>query len=430
VLVLLGAHLFGSMKEPSAVPGTPALLAVLAGAGGTLTAAGLLLHFTVGLHNYIHWTIEFAAQRRLPGLEEMIGVYREPALLWMLPCVAIALLLLRSPTGRGGAEGGQSSSEAPEEHTAGAKAPTHFFALTARLKSCPVTKLSFSASHKGIWARVLALGLLAAPFLWTLASLLVYDDADERGDSLLVLWPLLLILSAALTVINLRRGLSLRALLPAILLAAINGTLMSQQLWGSTYAIWPLLILLVAEMIVFLDQDERPGGAPRRLAVAPVMAAVVSAALLLCGGFYTASEERLSYAQFPEGPLVHATAPRLAGMATTGPYLPEFEELLRFAAANIPASDGLILIPGEDPFYFATGRNPQFPVLLFDPATDPYSPGEIVEQARAHRIRWLIVKRELQIKADPTPQREAVMKALLGEFAPYRQLRGYDVYRR
>ena len=80
---------------------------------------------------------------------------------------------------------------------------------------------------------------MAAPFLFTLASLFLYDDADERGDSLLALWPLLLILAAAMAIANLfrlRRELSLRAFLPLVLLAAIHGTFMSQQLWGSTYA--------------------------------------------------------------------------------------------------------------------------------------------------------------------------------------------------
>jgi hypothetical protein len=69
-------------------------------------------------------------------------------------------------------------------------------------------------------------------------------------------------------------------------------------------------------------------------------------------------------------------------------------------------------------------------VLLFDPATDPYSPAQLVELVRARNIRWLIVKRELQIKEDVTPQREATMKALLEDFRPYARLKGYDVYRR
>jgi len=463
-----------AVSRMGGIDGASTLLAVLGGAAGTLLAAAALLHFTVGVGNYVYWTIGFAAQRRLPGLHDMMGVYLDPALLWTLPCVIAALLLLRS------------------------------------------------SLAKARWARIVALILLAAPFLFVLCALFLYDDADERGDSLLALWPLLLILSAAVVLFNLFRhwrGLSLRVLLPVVLLATINGTLLSQQLWGSTYAIWPQLILLIAELIAFLSArsgaeaqvpfdgfmrglkppppsgeslsagakapvyfrlfsarlkscpdtkpwfisdresssaanethadflpfaarlksraDTKPsnalGGtsffaAGSRLAL--VMAGVVSATLLICGGFYTASEERLSYVQLPEEAARHSALPQLAGMAVPGPYLPDVEELLAFAAANIPASDGLILLPGEDPFYFVTGRVPQFPVLLFDPAADPYSPAEVVEQARLHQIRWLVVKRELQIKEDPTPQREATLTALLGDFTLSAQLRGYDIYLR
>jgi hypothetical protein len=280
------------------------------------------------------------------------------------------------------------------------------------------------------WARLLALALLAAPFLVTLAGLFLSNDADDRAGSLLALWPLVLILSAALTLFYLVRGPIDRALVPAALLAAIHGTLLSQQLWGSTYAIWPLLVLLVAEMIAFLATVTPPFATPAGWDFAPPLAAAISATLLVCGGLYTASEDRLSFIDLPEVPVAHSTLPQLRGMATPGPYLPDFEELLRFAAANIPVSDGLILLPGEDPFYFSTGRVPQFPVLLFDPATDPYSLAELVELARARNIRWLIVKRELQIKADVTPQREATMKALLADFKPYARLTAYDVYRR
>jgi len=316
----------------------------------------------------------------------MLAVYLQPSLVWMLPCVAAALLLMR-------------------------------FRSQAR------------------WTYLEALGLLAAPFLWTVASLFLFDDADERGDALLLVWPLLLILSAALTLFQLWRKPGLRMLLPALVLVAINGTLLSQQLWGSTHAIWPLLILLIAELIAFLGTLTQKSTGPsdrefRGLPVAPVLAGVIATVLLVCGGFYTASEERLSYVQLPDGPAIHATLPQLAGMATPGPYLPEFEELLRFAAAKIPLSDGVVLLPGEDPFYFATGRVPQFPVLLFDPTTDPYSPEQTVALARARNIRWLVVKRQLQIREDPMPQRQVTLDMFLQDFTLDTQLHGYDVYRR
>jgi hypothetical protein len=379
VLLLMIARL-ARRKTGCATPG-----AILSGAATTLITAGLLLHFTVGLGNYLHWTIQFASQRRLPGFQLMLDIYAEPSLLWWLPCVTAALVLFQS---------------------------------------------RFS---QALWVRLAALGLLAAPFLWTLTSLFFSSDADDRAVDLLSLWPLLLVLSSALTLWNLRRGLSLRTLLPVLLLVTINGTLLSQQLWGSTYAIWPLLVLLIAEMIVFLASIKPRGAAVkatrRNQFVAPALAAIISATLIICGGLYMASEERLSYAGL-EGSVVHSSVPALRGMSVPGSYLPDFEELLRFAAREIPASDGLILTPGEDPFYFATGRIPQFPVLLFDNATDPISPLQLVEEVRRRNIRWLIIKRNLQLKEDPTPQREAALEALQQVFLPYRKLGSYDIYRR
>jgi len=375
--VLLAVGLVRRTKAaPAAGPGVAALLAVLGGAGAAVVAGVLLLQFTVGLGNYLHWTIQFAAQRRMPGLADMVGVYREPGLLWMLPCVAVALLPMRSRLG------------------------------------------------KAWWARVVGLALLAAPFVWTLLTLFLYDDADERGDSLLALWPLLLILSAALTAFNLWRGLSLRAVAPVLVLVAINGTLMSQQLWGSTYAIWPLLVLLIAEMIGFLAEGN--AGEVEVL----VLGGVIAVALLVCGGFYTAGEGRLAYLQLPEGPVAHATLPELKGLSAPGPYVPEFEELLRYTAAQIPFNDGVMLIPGEEPFYFATGRAAVFPVQLFDHTTDPYSPGDAADVARARDVRWVVVKTDLQMKEDVTPDREALLKTLLSDFTLASRLRGYDVYRR
>ncbi len=378
----------------------PFLLTFLAGASAGLLVAILALHWTAGLGNYIHWTIEYAGQRRLPALSLMLGVYSDPTLLWTLPCIAIALLLLRlkEPTG------------------------------------VPHPSRSFIARRVGSesrWPQFAAFALFAAPFLFTLSSLLLYDDADERGDALLALWPLLLLLVAALALANLfalRRRPSLRLFLPLLLLAAIHGTFLSQQLWGSTYGIWPLLILLLAELLSFLGPLAARANVYRWFT--PALAAIISITLLVCGGFYTASEERLNYANLPDGPPAHSAFPALTGLSTPGPYLPEIDELLRYAQANIPFDAGIVLIPGEEPFYFATGRTPRFPVPFFDPTIDPYSPAEIATLVRTRNIRWLIVKTDVQTKEDPTPDRAELMQLLIREFTPAAHLRGYDVYRR
>ncbi len=386
---------------------SPSLVAFLAGACLVLVAAVLAIQSTAGLGNYFHWTIQYAGQRRLPALSLMLGVYSDPTLAWTLPCIAAALILL----------------------------------WLNQQTRVPHPSRSFIARRVGSrWPRIAVFALLAAPFLFALSSLLRYDDPDERGDALLALWPLLLVLAAALALKNLfalprrgeGRGPSLRAFLPLILLAAIHGTFLSQQLWGSTYGIWPLLILLIAELLAFLAEF-LPRAADSRLFASvfvPALAAVIALTLSVCGAFYTASEERLSYANLPDGPAAHSAFPALQGLATPGPYVPEIDELLRYAQANIPFNDGIVLIPGEEPFYFATGRTPQFPVPFFDPTIDPYSPHEIADLVRAHNIRWLIVKTNVQTKEDPTPDRAQLMQQLMQEFTPAAHLRGYDVYRR
>jgi hypothetical protein len=357
-------------------------LCLLAGAASTLATALLTLHFTVGLHNYLYWTITFAARRRLPGLGLLLDTFRQLALLWTLPAALAGLLLLR-----------RKHSGAP-----------------------------FMAQRDmgGILRRWAAFLLLVAPFLWTIASLALTSDPDDRADQLLSLWPHLLLLAAMLALWNLltlRTNPSLSPLFPIILLATIEGTFLSQQLWGSTYAIWPLLIILIAAMLQQIPALARP------------LAVVIAATFLLCGGLYATSHERLSYIHL-DGPEARATLLQLRGLTTPGPWVPSFEELVRFTNAEIPASDGILLLPGEVPFYFVTRRTPQFPVLLFDPATNPYTPAQVLDLARARNIRWLIVTRNLQIATIAEPDLPEVIHTLQQDFVPYRTLANYDIYRR
>jgi hypothetical protein len=372
LIVLAAVVVLAILRRLRRIPIAPQLWFVAA-AASSLAAALLAIHATAGLHNYLYWTIDFAAQRRLPGLRLILDTYRQTSLLWTIPAAIIAIALLRSD------------------------------------------KLSTKR-----WTHPIALLLLAAPFLWTIAALALTNDPDDRADQLLSLWPHLLLLAATLAIANLRRlraAPALNTLLPIILLATIEGAFLSQQLWGSTYALWPLLLLLIASLLMQVPT------------IARSLAAIVAATLLLCGGLYAVSHERLSYAHL-DGPEAHATLPGLQGLTTPGPWIPDFEQLIRFTNTEIPANDGILLLPGEVPFYFATGRTPQFPVLLFDPATNPYTPQQVLDLARARNIRWLIVTRNLQIAVIAEPDLPEVIRTLQQDFVPYRTLANYDIYRR
>ena len=351
---------------------------ILAGMAAGIAVAMLLLHFTVGLRNYWHWTIQFAASRRLPRVSEMFAPYRNPLLLLWLAAFAAGALLLRRNL-RGG-----------------------------RIFS---------------W---LGVSFLAAPFAWTVVYLLVEDDPAERAERLLALWPFLLIVSFAYALREIRKAPNLARLLPFILIGTVQGAFLSQQLWGSTYAIWPLLTLLLAGILteLFRITGEKSSREIELLAAAAALSMLVS------GGFYVASHERLDYADVSTGELARSTLPALAGLSMRGPWIPQFEELVRYTDREIPPDQGLLMIPGEDIFYYTTGRRPRFPALMFDHTINPYSPEEIVEISRSRNIRWLIVKKNLQRNDDPVEDKGRLLDLLRADFAPVQSLANYDVYRR
>jgi hypothetical protein len=122
--------------------------------------------------------------------------------------------------------------------------------------------------------------------------------------------------------------------------------------------------------------------------------------------------------------------PALKGLSVRGEWIPQFEELLRFSEREIPRQEGLLMIPGEDLFYYSSGRRPRFPVLMFDHTVNPYSPEEILQLSRARDIRWLIVKRELQLQTDPVEHKDRLLELLRQDFQQVESLDNYDVYRK
>jgi hypothetical protein len=350
------------------------LLRVLVAIGFVFATGIVLIRATVGLDNYLQWTVRFAAQRRLPGFADMLGVYQQPSFVWTLPCAGCGLLLICLPIAR------------------------------------------------QLWAKILAFCLLSAPLIGSLVYLFLNDDLDERADNLLALWPMLLLLAAVVALIELRKGITLSRLVPFFVLAAIHGAFLSQQLWGSTYAIWPLLILLIAWMLIAIPDSARQLVLP--------LAGVVCTTFLVCGGLYAIGHERMNYLHIPDEGVSRATLPALRGMADRGPYLADFEELVQFADKEIPVKDGILLLPGEEPFFFATGRVPKFPVQIFDNTTDPYPPSQLMDESRKRNIQWVIVKTRLQSNEDPLPGRGDMLGFVEREFVLYRKLVGYDVYLR
>ncbi len=355
---------------------------VLSGAALGLTVGVSLIQLTAGLKNYWHWTIQFAAARRTPARGEMLGIYADKMILVWIAFIAVGAIFLWLSS-RGSRQRSRS-------------------------------KLLLSAL------------LIAVPFIWPAIYLLREHDSSERADRLLAIWPVLLICSfvVAMTSIKRRRGISL--VLPFIIIAAIHGAFMSQQLWGSTYAIWPLFVILLAIILAELSSLLKTQSSWLTL---PLTSLIVLS-LVISGAFYVRSHERLDYANLDEGELKRSTLPQLKGLTVRGDWIPNFEELVRYTEREIPRDEGILILPGEDPFYYATGRRPQFPVLLFDHTVNPYSAEEILEICRDRNIRWVIIKQDLQNEDDQVEQeKDHLTEAVEQNFKQVESLKNYDIYR-
>lgn len=352
---------------------------LIAGAVVGVAVALLIIEFTVGLENYKYWTITFATARRTPSFGDMLSVYAD----WMLPVwlavFAVGALLLRK----------------------NAAART--------------------------WQTILSLVLMSLPFLWPVIYLFIDTDPSERAERLVNVWPFGMIVSLALTYVFTRRFSGIKAALPFILVSTAHGVFLSQQLWGSTYGIWPLLVILIG--IIFSGSFNLTEDEPRWPAA--TFAAVVSIAMIVAGGFYIHSNERLDYVDFEDGDMAHSQLPQLKGLSMRGSYLPDFEELVAYTDQNIPRDDKILLLPGEDLFYYTTGRRPQFPVLLFDVTNNPYNADQIPDLVRSRDVQWLIIKNDLQIEADQTiDDKDKIFEVLKPEFKHVESLNNYEIYRR
>ena len=113
-------------------------------------------------------------------------------------------------------------------------------------------------SRRNRQVRWLSLVLILVPFVWPVIYLFRDNDASERAERLVNLWPLVLILSIPAMVSIVRRRSVSDLLMPLVVIATVHGAFMSQQLWGSTYALWPLFMILVAFVISALFWGSSP----------------------------------------------------------------------------------------------------------------------------------------------------------------------------
>ena len=364
---------------------------VIAGVAVAAACAIGIVAVVFGIHNYVVWTIRFAAERRLMPMRELLSIYVDPTLWWWVACVMVGLLVSQWSAGvLGSRDGAEARRRGGGDSLA--FAPTHPRAFAPSFS--PLT-------------RAVSIALIVTPFVWSIVRIFITDDPLERQINLLRVWPLVLVCATIVAIIE-------RQIIPLLVVAAVHGAFMSQITWGSTYGIWPLLVILLAFTF-------------RR---APAVVAFVVTAAILAGGIpYMIHNERLAYVKLDGAPH-RSRLPALRGLTVAGEWLPDFEELVAWLDHNVPRDDAILFLPGEDPLYFTTGRRPRFPVLMFDRTINPYDAETIARLADERHVRWVIVKQRLQLNGTPMENLDETVQRIVRGARVAARLHDYVVVER
>ena len=67
---------------------------------------------------------------------------------------------------------------------------------------------------------------------------------------------------------------------------------------------------------------------------------------------------------------------------------------------------------------------------MFDHTVNPYSAEEILAQAKARDIRWLVIKNDIQLQEEPVENKDHLFELLRQDFKHVESLNNYEVFRR
>lgn len=176
---------------------------------------------------------------------------------------------------------------------------------------------------------------------------------------------------------------------PIAFLITAHATYLTHHIVGSSYGLWPIFVIMTGINIAVI-QEAFPN-----IYCTPLIG------LFCCFLFYILfmnyqSKQFFDYVSL-DGKVGQSTTPRLAGAGTPGPWMNKLDQLLTYVAVHIPANDAVVTVPGEDPFYAATGRKNPLPILMFHRDINPLSSMDFPKYFAQKGVVWVIAKTETQL---------------------------------
>jgi hypothetical protein len=311
--------------------------------GGFLASAlviAVCLHLSSGLPNMYRWTVIYAAARRGPGIMTFVSPYLRLDT-WLVVAVTLAGYVL------------------------------YVFAPGRR-------------------SRLAALMLALAPWAYV-ARDIVWWSLSHRAHCL---WGLGTLVAGPVALLEwFRDRWSFERAVPLIALGVAHAAFASHGLGGSAFSVWPLLLIGMAPLArrILLAGPEHS-----RHGVAYI--AIMSIGLTCVGFLHVARNEQLQYVDL-SGVAQVSSLRTIRGLVAPGAHLSDFERLIARTDQLIPSGAGVLALPGEDPFYVASGRRPRLPIVLFDNTAMPGDANDLSAMLDRHAIDWVIVKDRQQLRS-------------------------------
>jgi hypothetical protein len=272
------------------------------------------------------------------------------------------------------------------------------------------------------WVATASATLLLGPFVVVSATTWLYGRLfTGLSYPLLSLWVPVMILTLVVGLWHLPSALFssrlMWGLLPWIAVVLTFFSFLSQGYTRSSYGIWALFVLMVAYVVSLFGSDRRQ----------PLVCWGIAIALTLAAFPYVYHNVRLRYVDHTGDVLQTAYSGPLRRFTVDSPYLSNFAELLDFVADRIPEAEPVVCVPQEDPFYVMTGRRNPLPMVIFDRTATPFFPEDIVNEAERRQVKWVIVKRVLQMEKILAAEIQGIPEAFSKKYTTVARLSGYDI---
>lgn len=238
------------------------------------------------------------------------------------------------------------------------------------------------------------------------------------------IWYVITICLGYIFIINFLRKLEENKLflfLPIILIPVSYASFLSQGILGSTYGIWPIFFIMVALIFRFLKHNF-----PKTSWVFFISALTISISIFLIVALL--KNTRLSYVS-NKGNIQRATRKHFELITTHGVWIGEMENFFNYVDKNIPIGESIVAIPGEDSLYFATRRSPQLNYFQLNPTTCPDSQDKIYANIRRNKIKWVVIKTNLQMPNGFIPT-DNIQRNIRRDYSFVDKIDGYEIYKR